>query len=571
MIDIDERRQQLINAGGHLLIMGGPGSGKTTIALCKAKYEIEHLKPFQKVLFLSFARATILRVITQCENVLSEDDMKLIEISTYHAFAWNVLRTHSSLISSHPIRLLLPHEAASLFCGLEANELKQAIDKEFEETGRIHFDLFAQKLYELFLQSKRITNMISDVYPVIFLDEFQDTNLYEWEMLALLGAKSTLIALADPDQRIYEFRGASPARIGEYESKFSPQLFDFGLSNHRSNGTDIVEFGNDLLTGSNQGKKYHDVEIVQYLPGFNKSDKHLRLKSGLLNCIRKISCDSADWSIAILTPSNPLMLEVSDFLLSEQTVRNGKKLPSINHNVLIDMTGPTISAILIAYLLESGSKKICASKHILEYIINHISGRKGGTINQVDKELISALNVFLNSGKIQGKNRNSLIASCDEIAELCNSSAFSGDIIPDWKTVRSFLNKDNIPCLLNLYNDSFYVRLLRKGSFLYSALSSLWRNSLDYSGAIVAVENALSQEHFSIGTQQTANLNIMTIHKSKGKEFDYVIVYEGLYNGRIVGSADRIEDAKRNLRVAVTRARRQAIILTPVNNPCELL
>ena len=570
MIDIDERRQQLINTDGHLLIMGGPGSGKTTIALCKAKFEIERLKPYQKILFLSFARATIIRVITQCENILTDDDMRLVEISTYHAFTWSVLKTHASLISTHPIRLLLPHEAASQFSGLEGEEFNQAIAKEFEENGRIHFDLFAQTLHDLFLQSNCIRKIISDAYPVIFLDEFQDTNLYEWEMLALLGGNSTLIALADPDQRIYDFRGASPARIGAYISQFTPKVFDLGLSNHRSNGTDIVEFGNDILAGLNKNKQYKDVKVSTYSPGYTKTDRHILLKTGILKYIKKLPCD-ADWSIAILTPSNSLMIEVSDYLSSEQHFTNGSRLPPLNHNVLVDTYGPTISAILITYLLESGSRKVCTAKRILEYIISYISGRKGGVITKTDRELTNALNVFLSSGKVQGKNRISLINSCGNIAELCNLAVFSGDIIADWKMVRDFLNVDSIPSFSNIYNDSFYIKLLRKGSFLYSALSSLWRNSLDYSGALIAVENALSQEHFSLGTQQTANLNIMTIHKSKGKEFDYVIVYEGQYNGRIVGSPDRLEEAKRNLRVAVTRARQQVIILTPASNPCELL
>ena len=50
------------------------------------------------------------------------------------------------------------------------------------------------------------------MYPVIILDEFQDTSADEWQLIQLLGTNSELIALADPEQRIYDFRGAAQNR-----------------------------------------------------------------------------------------------------------------------------------------------------------------------------------------------------------------------------------------------------------------------------------------------------------------------------------------------------------------------
>ena len=59
-----DQRKALLAAGGHLLVLGGPGSGKTTIALVKGATEIANgaLAPGQKILFLSFARATVARI-----------------------------------------------------------------------------------------------------------------------------------------------------------------------------------------------------------------------------------------------------------------------------------------------------------------------------------------------------------------------------------------------------------------------------------------------------------------------------------------------------------------------------
>jgi|TARA_B100000378_G_scaffold278260_1_gene280868 DNA helicase-2/ATP-dependent DNA helicase PcrA len=51
-IELDKQRKAILDAEGHILVLGGPGSGKTTIALLKAKSLFPHLQPGQKLLFL---------------------------------------------------------------------------------------------------------------------------------------------------------------------------------------------------------------------------------------------------------------------------------------------------------------------------------------------------------------------------------------------------------------------------------------------------------------------------------------------------------------------------------------
>ena len=105
----------------------------------------------------------------------------------------------------------------------------------------------------------------------------------------------------------------------------------------------------------------------------------------------------------------------------------------------------------------------------------------------------------------------------------------------------------------------------------HTSLDELWRENGSYVGATEAVANALTQEHFSMSTRKWSGVNVMTIHKSKGKEFDAVIVYEGRYQNRIISKPERREQAILNLRVAVTRAKEHTYILTPDDDPCSLL
>lgn len=570
MIELDEMRKNVLASQGHIIVMGGPGSGKTTIALIKAKKEVERLKCFQKILFLSFARATVMRVADQGKSILNEEALKYIKVSTYHAFEWEVLKSNAKLVSSKSLSLLAPHEAASKFRGLTEGDYSKAIKDEFERTGKLHFDLFAPKLSEFLSACENVLQLLCDVYPIIILDEFQDTNQDEWDLIQLLGKYSTLVILADPEQRIYDFRGASPGRVREYVTLFSPQVFDFGTSNNRSTGTDIVEFGNDLLVGRNIGKIYKDVRIIPYVERYYSSVKHFDLKTKILNIIQSLQENKEDWSLAILTSINRLMIEVSDYLESKQVFTKGT-LPSIAHEIAIDRTGPSIAAVFIAALLDLGSQQKCSKESVIELLQQHILGKKNGKLSQKDEKICEVLQTYLLTGKVRGKNREALISECIIIAEEANRLSYCGNIFKDWISVRALFSDSKSEFLQDVYKDSKYIRLLRKGSLLFTSLDSIWRQCQNYSGAKIALESALSQDHFSMDNTSISGLNVMTIHKSKGKEFDVVVVYEGVHSGRFILNANEIDKARLNLRVAVTRARLRTYIFTPEHCPCSLL
>lgn len=160
---------------------------------------------------------------------------------------------------------------------------------------------------------------------------------------------------------------------------------------------------------------------------------------------------------------------------------------------------------------------------------------------------------------------------CETVIATVNALSFTGNIIADWKTVVEIVSDCSSLHIQHLVNDVQFLRLLQKGSQLYSSLGALWRDNHSYYGAVEAVSSALTQEHFSMSSKKWDGVNVMTIHKSKGKEFDVVIVYEGRYQGRIVSNPERVDQARLNLRVAVTRAKKCAVILTPEEDPCPLL
>lgn len=573
-MELSEHRQALLATDEDIIVLGGPGSGKTTIALLKADREIRvgKLLSGQRILFLSFARATIARVAQQAAKLLSLGGRDRLEINTYHGFTWNLLRSHGYLMrEGRSIQLLPPPEAAARLSEIEGDEERlQEKRRLFREEGLLHFDLFAEIAGLLLTRSKSLCQIICDAYPIIILDEFQDTNQEEWEFIRALGVHSTLIALADAEQRIYEFRGADPKRIGEFIEQFTPTAFDFGTENHRSKGTDIADYGNDLLTGANKGKAYNDVKVTKY-GYYAGKNQHFPLKTTLIASLkRQLEKEKEDWSIAVLVPTKKMMLQVSDYLST-----NSDNLPSLHHDVALDTEAPALAAVLIASLLEGAPTAAEIAQRLLNDLCTHIRGRKGNTQpNQGELGLVGALGNFLQSGSIRGAKRKRIVETAKLLGEQRFELELSGDPAEDWLSIRDMLSVCGVQEYIQIADDARFLRLLHKGATLRSRLNELWRKSGSYLGAASAVRDALVEEHFSASLKEWRGIHVMTIHKSKGKEFSEVIIYEGLHSGKIVwqGADDRkAAQAKLTLRVGVTRAMQRTSILTPISDPCSFL
>lgn len=580
-IEWTDENKEFMASRGHVLCLGGPGSGKTTISLLKAEDEIAKkvLRPGQRILFLSFARATIARVEEHAVTLLQSDSRKELEISTYHGFTWSILRSHGYLLTtSKPITLLPPAESAAALSEIANDEEKLAEKRRlFYEKGRLDFDLFAGLAEELLSRSSSLRQLVSETYPIIILDEFQDTDTNEWELIKALGIDSRLIALADPEQRIYEFRGASPTRIPEFIEAFSPSEIDFANTNHRSAGTDICLFGNDLLTGANKTKSYNHVSINKY--SFRRPPaEHIDLKIAVLKRRKAIlKSDPDSWSLAILVPTKKLMLEVSEYLATKQEFNNGKVAPEIDNEAMLDAEGPALAAVTIASLMSGEGKVVDISQRLISDLCRHIRGRKGGAKPaQQQLTLAGGLEAFVETGNLRGSRRKAIAEECLVISEQRLQIELTGDPGKDWLQVRSLFSNATSPDLQNIAGDARFLKFLNRGTQLRSRLAEIWRTTGTYSGAGPAVEAALTREHFVAASQTFQGIHVMTLHKSKGKQFTEVIVYEGpaRFRDKIVrpnGTAQDLARGKLTLRVGVTRAERFTSILTPANQPCPLI
>lgn len=601
-MNLTDKQKEVLRKAGHLLVTGGPGSGKTTISILKAAQIAENdLRPAQKILFLSFARATVSRVVEAIEyeqNIPSEQKRR-IEVETYHSFFWRILKAHGYLIGlPRRLSILAPSAEAIALSGirlahgvrgLSDEQKKEKADAENTERerlarveGRVCFDLYASLVGDLLHGSERIRKLIASMHPVVILDEFQDTNDAQWRVVQALGQCSTLLALADPEQRIFGWLGASPERLDQFRDMFKPSQVDLSTDNHRSAGTDIALFGNHILTGKFQSSPYVGVRVERYPPNSNQAFTRL-VTTTYQARNRLVSAGRKDWSLAILVPTKEMTRMASDALRAPPS-----GLTAVPHAAVIEMEAAILSAEIIALLMEPNSD----GQHFEQFIAlvsNYYQG-KGG-----DEPTAGALAEAANIQKAYGEyvtsqaagktlRRNSILVAMLAAYDEARKLALTGTPDSDWQEVRRILENGACKRLQEIANEVRNIRVLDRGVQLRQELSQDWREYGAYRNALAITRQAFVREHFATNAKPETGIVLMNMHKAKGKQFDEVIIFEGwpikrkglppFNSHRIVryNALDNVDDqARQNLRVSVTRGKRHATILTPMNDPSVLL
>lgn len=603
MVDLTETQKEVLRAAGHQLVTGEPGSGKTTVAILKgAKIAREALKPGQQILFLSFARATVSRVLEAIdeESAITPEERRRIEVDTYHSFFWRILKTHGYLVG-FPRRMTIltpPNEAIALSAvrsGYKAasklSEEEKAEKRAREEAerirvateeGKVCFDLFADRVAILLHGSNKVRSLTSTMYPYIILDEFQDTSADQWRVVQALGASSTLIALADPEQRIFDFMGADPERLNYFKAAFAPAVHDLAGDNHRSKGTEIALFGNDILTGKFRQNDYRGIGYAPYR--VNQNQAYASLVGQVLQARKRvIESGRRDWSLAILVPTKKMTRLVSNVL--REPFGN---VPPIAHTAGVDMEGPILAAEIIAFLLQQRGHAGCFDEFI-ELMCGYFHGRGGAAPIKGDMDEAARFRGALAKGNeclARGRPTpsKSVLNGIHAVHQASAALTLTGDPDADWVAVRGVLDAGPCQRLNDIAKEVRNVRLLERGTQLRQGLAQDWRDTGGYRNALAITRQSFVQEHFATAHKPESGIVVMNMHKAKGKQFDEVIIFEGWpkrVRGQIVANPDRIvsgnfrdgpmTQARQNFRVSVTRAKARTTILTPRDDVCVLL
>ena len=513
MVDLTEAQREVIRASGHQLVTGGPGSGKTTVSILKAaRIARDVLAPGQRILFLSFARATVSRIFEAIyeESAITRRDKQRIEVDTYHSFFWRILKTHGYLVGlPRRMTILTPpneaillstlrsgYKAASKLSDEEKAEKRARENAErirlATEEGKVCFDLFADRVAILLHGSNKVRSLISTMYPYIILDEFQDTSADQWRVVQALGASSTLIALADPEQRIFEFIGADPERLVHFKTAFGPSIHDLAGDNHRSKGTEIAMFGNDILTGKFRQNEYQGIAFEPFES--NPNQAYASLIGQVLQARKRlIESGRRDWSLAILVPTKRMTRLVSDGL--REPFGN---VPPIFHTAAVDMEGPILAAEIIAFLLEQRRHDGCFDEFIA-LLCSYFHGRGGTAPTKGDVDEAARFRVALakwNESLAKGRPTpgNSVLKGTFAVHQASGALTLTGDPDADWVAVRAVLDAGACQRLNDVAKEVRNVRLLERGTQLRQGLAQDWRDAGEYRNALlysIGIDNGM--------------------------------------------------------------------------------
>lgn len=552
------KRQQLLTTDGHVLVLGGPGCGKTTIALLKAQRVIPALKPGQEVLFLSFSRSAVRQILVRCRSVLAPTERAAITVKTYHAFCLDLLQAHGQMLNGKSVRFVTPAEERLLKSDFEGDWETES--RRQARTNSVYcFDQFADGAASLLERSAALRTLLGDKYPLVIVDEFQDTGNDQWRLVKALAAKAAVICMADTDQRIFEYRpDVDPLRVDHLRADLNPTEFDLGSENHRSAGAvGILQFADAVLKNAPLPTT-PDVKTRSYYPNALDSTIHTAVVWMLSDLIGR---GIHNPTIAVLARTNELIVRASGALTQERTI-NGVTVRPVQHDVVWDAELSAAAAVVVGSVLDWATlPKDRAVASTLDSVNRFF--RLKNAVSPSKRASDTAKKFKEAQAAVVSGSRPRIKAAKELLAAFGAPPLFVGDPLRDWRSARDLVGQ--VTDLDDVVKAVRLVRLFRATDALATGLSELWLGNGSYSGAAALVRRVLAQEQLFSGERDPEGCVLMNMHKAKGKEFDGVVIVEGLYGAQFLNSREPAphEPSRRLLRVAITRARRSVTLVRP--------
>ncbi|MFG2338783.1 UvrD-helicase domain-containing protein [Streptomyces yangpuensis] len=557
---IDEERQAILDSAGHLVIVGGPGCGKTSIALLKARKVLDSLEGEQRVLFLSFSRAAVRQITDLMAGVFDRTGRERLEVKTFHASFMEIVRSHGRLLAGQPSRFIAPDRERKLKADFDGDWDAERRRLAAEE-GRYVFDLLAGATADLLERSASLRALYSSIYPLIIVDEFQDTNTDQWRVVKALSATSTVICLADPDQQIFgHLEGVEEGRLDEAIEQLKPRQFDLSKDNHRSPAGGLLDFANAVLRNVPRPKA-DGVFTWTYTPGWGVPGPVV-VHRGVVAMRRHLTERLGRTpTIAILASVNSVLWPVSEALSTERQMEGGT-IPAVDHALQWDpelsaAAGYTVASIMEWPGLTRTEAIVGTGRSIADFYREKLANGTAGARSKINT-VENGLTALIEGRPIRSNCVKALVAAYDA------GISFTGQPVIDWKAARACLTGSAE--LGEVLKHARLLRLLNATDALAWALTDSWDGTASYGGAVAAVRAVLGAEALTASQQPVEPVSLMSMHRSKGKEFDGVVIFEGAYAGRLLDSAwdaERILAQRRLLRVAITRARSLVLFVRP--------
>ena len=595
----ENQRKAAEKIEGPVLILAGAGSGKTRTVTYRIAHMIKekNISPLN-ILALTFTNKAAREMKERAEELIGEENSYNLVVSTFHSFAVRILKTYSerigygrnfniydvddqkSIITKIKKEMnikddIAPGRIANRISklkeeGVGLDEVSRQLDLKIP-ANRLFYDIYkkydevlkannAMDFSDLLLNARRllddkyVLDIIQNRYQYIVVDEYQDTNNIQYEIINLIAAKyRNICVVGDEDQSIYAFRGANIENILNFEKDY-PDAYTIKLERNYRSTKRILDTANELIRNnkSSKGKKLwtdgsegEKIKIFNAKTPYDEAEfivKEIKAKS-------KSGVDYKDMTILYRTNAQSRVLEEK---LLEGNV------PYKIYGGMQFFQRKEIKDIL-AYLNLLNNRN---DNHNFYRIINVPKRSIGEKTLEKIAEIANERNIpmldalqFVDETNIRGAVKNTLKDFYNMIQgiylgldELSVKEVFD-EVITKTKYFDSIEDnkEDRVKNIEELLNS--IIELEKRNPHISLA------DYLDMVSLTASTDEMEENENF---------VKLMTIHSSKGLEFDYVFIAgmeDGLFPScSFESSEEDIEEERRLCYVAVTRAKKELYI-----------
>lgn len=295
------------HVNGPLLTLAGAGSGKTSVLVCRTGYLIKvHQVPARNILLVTFTKKAAEEMKERIASLpgMSKQLVAQVQARTFHSFFLTLLKGKGYkqvILSNERYKQLIiknilrgmgiedTYQPETILAELSfykmnlvnveelpsKNELKKillAYEEWKRENNQFDFDDILVESYRLLKNSPELLKSLQNRFRYIMVDEFQDTNLLQYELIKMIAkAHDNLFVVGDDDQTIYSFNGARNDFILNFEKEFSNTKVVTLDINYRSTNA-IVGLGNQVIAKNKKRK----VKILQATKESDWTPKFIR-------------------------------------------------------------------------------------------------------------------------------------------------------------------------------------------------------------------------------------------------------------------------------------------------------
>ena len=598
------QKKAVLNLDGPCLIVAGAGSGKTKVLTTKVAHIVKKGKALpNQILCVTFTNKAAKEMKDRVSKILSNQDTGLPWFGTFHSICAKILRKHASAVNlSSNFTIIDQNDQVKLIkniCKAENIDIKEvapkyvlsAIDKwknnglipakvipnkkNFNESGILKiYKIYQQKLLDLnacdfgdlimhtviiFEKNKDILSIYSNNFKYMLVDEYQDTNFIQNKWLNLLTHKfKNICCVGDDDQSIYSWRGAEIKNFLNFKHEYKNTKIIKLEENYRSTqnilstASKLISYNEDRL-GKRLWTSGEEGELVKVNCYKNAKEEAINISDIIEQKLKdKFSLNN----ISILVRA---IFQTREF--EERFLKIG-----MGYRIIGGIKFYERAEIkdCIAYLRLIFQKK---DDLAFDRIINTPKRSIGDTT-------IKQINEFSTKHKICLEDASKKLIELNLIKPKTKIGLLKIlNLLTKWRN--DLLKKDHRKLMQIVLDESGYSAMLKNKKDLEN--ENRLENIKELLNAMREFDNLESfLEHVALATAidrdwEGEKINLMTIHASKGLEFDVVFLpgwEEGLFPHQ--KSMDEkgkagLEEERRLAYVGITRAKKLSYISFAMN------